>query len=128
MDKDLLSSIIEKLRALILILDQCVARSDFIGLVKPMNVLVNTKLDDDEYVKFQAQEVVPKINLLRECVETYYLQTKKDFESLQDRQSLLTSDVEAFVGRVRIFAPWSIWNEICSRRKAAHLLRAGYRH
>ena len=105
LDKDLLASITEKLRALILILDQCVARSDFIGMVTPLNVLVNTKLDDEEYVKFQAQEVVPKINLLRECVETYYLQTKKDFESLQDRQSLLTSDVEAFVGRVRIFAP-----------------------
>ena len=104
-DKDLLGSIIEKLRGLIFTLDQCIARFDFSGMIKPLSILVNTMLDDEEYSKFQGLEVVPKINLLRECVQNYYLQTRKEFESLQDRQSVMKSDVEALVGRIRTFIP-----------------------
>eukprot|EP01036_Dinobryon_divergens_P026398 gene26398-35041_t len=104
-DKDLLHSVIEKLRGLFLTLDQCVARSDFAGMVQPLSILAHTLLDDQEFSAFQAQEVVPKIDLLKECVQKYHVQTRKDFESLKDRQSVLPSDVEALVGRICTFAP-----------------------
>ena len=104
-DKDLLNGVIEKLRGLLLTLDVCIARSDFAGMTKPLSILVHTKLDDEEFAAFQAQEAVPKIDLLKECVQKYHFQTRKDFESLKDRQSVLPSDVKALVDRIHTFAP-----------------------